>query len=134
MPSKPKLIYISNPDRKARKSKRSDLDEQSLIFGRPFEGGALRLDYAAHPSPFYPAGTGSGSGYFTILDTGQGIAHVDQVRFQIVASDDLSVLLEQFVSVDYTFGSTSVPEPATLGLVLTGLLGVATWRRRRLER
>jgi hypothetical protein len=108
-----------------------ELDEESHIFGRPFEGGALRLDYAAHPSPFYAAGTGSGTGFFTILDLGQGIAHVDQVRFQIFATDDFALLHEQFVSVDYTFGRASTPEPAALLMLCTGLLGIAECRRRR---
>jgi hypothetical protein len=107
-----------------------EVDEESLIFGRPFEDGALRPDYGAHPSPFYPAGMGSSSGFFTILDFGQGIAHVDQVRFQVVAPD-FSLLHELFVPVDYTFGSASTPEPTTLLLLFGGLLGTVERRRRR---
>jgi hypothetical protein len=108
-----------------------EVDEDSRIFGRPFEGGVLRLDYAAHGSPAYSTGMGSGSGFFTILDLGQGIAHVDQVRFQVVALD-FSVLHEEFVDVDYTFGSAAaVPEPASVVLLLTGLAGIAEHRRRR---
>jgi hypothetical protein len=108
-----------------------DVDENSRIFGRPFEGGVLRSDYAAHGSPLYLTGMGAGSGYFTILDSGHGIAHVDQVRFQVVALD-FSVLHEEFVDVDYTFGSAAaVPEPASVVLLLTGLAGIAEHRRRR---
>jgi hypothetical protein len=109
-----------------------EVDENSRIFGRPFEGGVPRIDYAAHPSPLYSIGMGSGSGFFTILDFGQGIAHVDQIRFQVVADDDSSVLHEEFVDVDYTFGSAAaVPEPASVVLLLTGLAGIAEHRRRR---
>lgn len=74
----------------------------------------------------------SGSGFFTILDLGQTTAHVDQVRFQILTADGFStVLLEQFVDVDYIFGRAAVFEPATLALLLASLAGFAALKRRK---
>jgi hypothetical protein len=107
------------------------VDEDSRIFGRPLTGGAPSFAWAAHPSPLYSMGSGSGSGFFTIQDAGQGIAHVDQVRFRVVADDDDALLYETFVDVDYTFGSAVIPEPASVVLLLTGLAGLAGYRRRR---
>jgi len=105
------------------------VDEESRIFGRPLTGGAPSFAWAGHPSPAY-TGSGSGTGFFTIQDVGQGIAHVDQVRFRVVATDDDALLYETFVDVDYTLGSAVIPEPASVVLLLTGLAVLTGYRRR----
>ena len=109
-----------------------DVSEDVRVFGRPFFEGELAFAYAAHGSPLYSMGQGSGGGYFTIGDGGQGVGYVDQVRFRITSADQSVILDEFFVSVDYTFGD--VPEPASLALLGTGLLGLAGVRRRRRRR
>jgi hypothetical protein len=50
------------------------------IFPRPFTGGALTSNYAASGSLLYPVGSGSGTGFFTIID---GAVKVDQIRIQM---------------------------------------------------
>ena len=73
---------------------------QVLIFARPFTAGNLSPNYAAHPSPYYPTGSGQGSGYFTI--TG-GDVTVDQIRFEVWTSDFSQKLMSFFVPVEYIF-------------------------------
>ncbi len=72
------------------------------IWARPMSGGAPTPNYAAHGSPLYPAGSGSGSGYFTI-STGNAI--VDSIRFQMWTPDESQLLLELFVPVNYRFSN-----------------------------
>jgi hypothetical protein len=105
-----------------------DVSEDARIFGRPLFEGVLRPDYLAHPSPLY-SGMGSGSGFFTIGDTGLPVAYVDEIRFQIFNADQSMLLHEIFVPVDFTFGA--VPEPASVSLLATGLLAAAGVRRLR---
>ena len=72
------------------------------IFARPFSGGSLTPNYAAHPSPLYPVGSGSGTGNFTIKS---GDAMVDQIRFQMYNADQSVMLLEFFIPIEYHFVS-----------------------------
>jgi len=75
------------------------------IFIRPFTNGALTPGYAAHGSPEYGAGGGTGSGDFTIAS---GQAVVDQIRIQMVsAADSSTVLFEAFLPVYYRFSGGS---------------------------
>ncbi len=75
--------------------------EPVRIFARPLTGNSLSPNYAAHGSPLYPAGNGSGSGSFTITS---GNVTVDGVRLQMVNADQSRVLVEEVVRVDYRFG------------------------------
>jgi hypothetical protein len=77
----------------------------TLIFVRPFSAGALAPNYAAHPSPYYPAGKGSGSAYFSITS---GDVIVDQLRFQLKSADQSRVLLEFFIPVEYHFSNHAI--------------------------
>jgi hypothetical protein len=104
-----------------------DLSQPGQIFGRPFFAGSLRTDYAAHPSSLYPAGTGSAGGFFTIVDVGQGVAVVDQVRLEILVQNQTVQSFVTFVPVNFTFGS--VPEPGAVVLLSLGLLSVMGLRR-----
>jgi hypothetical protein len=70
------------------------------IWARPFTNGALTPNYAAHGSPIYPAGSGSGSGFFTI--TSRTVV-VDQIRIQMWDADQTVLLFEAFLPVYYRF-------------------------------
>ncbi|HEX9091318.1 MAG TPA: hypothetical protein VF831_07500, partial [Anaerolineales bacterium] len=70
------------------------------IFARPFTNGALSPNYAAHPSPVYPPGSGPGTGYFTITS---GTVVVDQVRIQMWDPDQTVLLFEAFLPVYFRF-------------------------------
>ena len=89
----------------------------TVIFIRPFSAGSLTPNYSAHPSPIYPAGTGTGTGYFSIT---AGDAIVDHLRFQVLSSDQSRILLEFYVPVKYHFSSHSIydiqltPKPPAL--------------------
>jgi len=61
------------------------------IFIRPLTNGALTPNYAAHGSPLYPTGSGTGSGYFTISS---GNATVDTVWIRMFNADQSVVLFE----------------------------------------
>ena len=78
------------------------------IFIRPFSNGLLTTNYAAHPSPIYPVGSGSGTGFFTIMS---GDATVDQLRIQMLNADQGVLLLEFFIPVDYGFSSGADQNP-----------------------
>ena len=81
------------------------------IFARPFSSGSLTSNYAAHASPNYPVGSGSGTGYFTITS---GVAIVDQIRIRMYNDDQSVLLLEFFIPVEYHFGIiTDVDLPST---------------------
>jgi hypothetical protein len=70
------------------------------IWARPFSNGALTPNYAAHPSPLYPMGSGVGNGFFTIT-TGDVV--VDQIRFQINDSTGSTLLFEALLPVYLRF-------------------------------
>ena len=72
------------------------------IWARPFTNGALTPNYAAHGSPIYPIGGGSGSGFFTIYS---GPAVVDQIRIQMWDANQTVLLFEAFLPVYYRFRS-----------------------------
>lgn len=72
------------------------------IFARPFTNGALSPNYAAHASPVYATGGGSGSGSFTI-SAGQAV--VDQIRLQMWDASQTALLFEAFLPVYYRFRS-----------------------------
>lgn len=75
------------------------------IFARPMAGSALAPNYAAHPSPVYGQGTGSGTGYFTIMS---GDVTIDAVRFQVTNADQSVLILEFFVPVRFYYGSQAI--------------------------
>jgi hypothetical protein len=70
------------------------------IFLRPFSNGSLTPNYAAHGSPAYPSGAGSGTGSFTITGVQ---AVVDQVRVQMWNSAQTTLLFEAFLPVYFRF-------------------------------
>jgi hypothetical protein len=82
-------------------------DESSgvLIWGRPFTEGNLTPNYAAHGSPVYPSGSGSGDGNFTITS---GDVEVDQVRFKMAKSDQTATYVEFFTPSVFHFGNVSI--------------------------
>jgi hypothetical protein len=75
-----------------------------LIFPRPFSGDVLAPNYAASGSSLYPTGTGSAAGYFYI-SSGNGL--IDQMRFQMMNSDQSQTLLEFFVPVQFYYGNVA---------------------------
>jgi len=72
------------------------------IFARPMTAGALSANYAAHASPIYPLGSGSGSGSFTITS---GDLTVDAIRLQVYNPAQTVLLLEFYVPVKYVYSA-----------------------------
>jgi len=70
------------------------------IWGRPYTGDILTPHYAAHGSPIYLTGTGTGSGYFTITS---GKVTVNRIRFEIWDADQTVRLFRGFIPVNYQF-------------------------------
>ena len=70
------------------------------ISTRPFTNGSLPPDYGAHGSAIYPAGYGSGIGWFYIP---YGNVMVDEIRFQMYNADWSVLLLEFFIPVKYRY-------------------------------
>jgi hypothetical protein len=93
---------------------RSGDPDEIRVFIRPFTDGTLSPHYAAHMSSVYPAGIGSGTGWFTITS---GEVTVDLLRFQVTNADQSVLLSEFYIPVEYHFNSgTDVDSPpANLG-------------------
>lgn len=70
------------------------------IFARPMTGGVLTPYYAAHPSPLYPVGTGTGTGWFTIS---QGSQRVERIRLQVYTYNQSALLFETTIPVNYQY-------------------------------
>lgn len=90
------------------------------IFVRPVTAGTLTPGYAAHASPLYPAGSGSGTGYFNI--GAEGVV-VDHVRFQMYNADQSQLLMEFFVPVEFHISTHTIfdiqfspPSPTSIPL------------------
>lgn len=75
------------------------------IFARPFSGGDLTPNYAAHGSPLYPAGFGNGAGSFNITASE---AVVDHVRIQMKNADQSQLLYEELIPVNYHYSTHSI--------------------------
>jgi hypothetical protein len=80
-----------------------------LIFARPFSGGNLTPNYAAHASGLYPVGIGNGTGSFNIMS---GSTVVDHVRFQMKNADQSQVLFEIMVPVQYPYSDHVITDIA----------------------
>ena len=74
------------------------------IFFTPMTGGGSTPNYAVSPSPVYPVGHGSGTGFITVV-TGNVV--VDQVQIRITNHDQSELLLETYIPVDYRFSAHS---------------------------
>ncbi len=70
------------------------------IFARPFTGSALTPNYAACPSPLYPATSGTGTCTFTITT---GTVTVTRIRFQVWNATQTTLLFEAFIPVHFQF-------------------------------
>lgn len=70
------------------------------IFARPLTGGLATPNYAAHPSPLYPMGTGAAAGWFTINDVA---ATVTEIQIRMVSADQSVTLFDAKIPVSYQF-------------------------------
>ncbi|MCI0512868.1 hypothetical protein L0128_06620, partial [candidate division KSB1 bacterium] len=77
------------------------------IFARPFSGGSLTPNYAAHGSSLFPMGIGTGSGYFNIQN---GSTVVDHIRFQMTNADQSQILFEMMVPVQYPYSDHGITD------------------------
>lgn len=75
-------------------------DEPVYIWARPYTQGSPSPNYAASGSPLYPAGTGAGSGTFTITS---GEVTIDAIRFHVMDASMSTTLLTYFVPADIHF-------------------------------
>lgn len=74
------------------------------IFARPFTGGSLTPGYAASGSGLY-MGSGTASSSFTITS---GTVIVDEIRIEVYASDNTTLLRRMWVPVRFRFGNVGV--------------------------
>ncbi|MDJ0783592.1 MAG: BACON domain-containing protein, partial [Desulfosarcinaceae bacterium] len=70
------------------------------IFVEPYTRGAPTPNRVVSGSTLYPAGSGSGAGYFYIRNVA---TTVDQVRVWMTNADQSRVLFERFLSVSYVY-------------------------------
>jgi hypothetical protein len=75
------------------------------VFARPFFHGELCEGYGASGSPSHPEGTGSEDAVITFPS---GSADVDAIRFQVWTDDQVSLLNQFFVPVDFHWGSHGI--------------------------
>lgn len=74
------------------------------IFARPFTNGSLTPGYGASGSPLF---NGSGSAdVFYHISSGSGV--VDEIRFQILNSDQSELLKEFWVPVEFHYGEIGI--------------------------
>jgi hypothetical protein len=71
------------------------------IFVLPFTDDNPTPDFAVNPSPLYPAGSGSGSGFFRI---NSGDVTVDEIRVRMTSADQSLLYFEEFLPVHYQVG------------------------------
>jgi hypothetical protein len=84
------------------------------VFFLPYTGGSPTPNYAVSPSPLYPGGSGSGTGYITISS---GEVTVDELRVRMTSADQSTTHHEFRFPVEYLFRHQSAVEPATWGRV-----------------
>jgi hypothetical protein len=80
-------------------------DEDVRIWARPYTNGSPTPSYGASGSPIYPAGTGPGSGTFTVTS---GDVTVDEIYFHIMDAAMTETLAEFFVPCDIHFSGHPV--------------------------
>ena len=72
------------------------------ICARPFTDGALTPNYGAHGSGIYPVGSGSASGWFTIM-SGPLTTVVDHIRIQICNPTESRLVYQVQLPVQYQY-------------------------------
>jgi hypothetical protein len=91
------------------------------IYVRPYTHGAYTPTYAAHGSVGSPAGTGNGSGWFTITSQENT---VDSLAFLVYDAANTNLLLQYLVPGNFHFGSHKVTdisfEPTSPAFFTTG--------------
>ena len=87
---------------------KSGTPDDLLIFVRPFTNGSTTLWAMNSGSPLYPAGKGSGSGWFTVIN---GEVTVDTLRLRVTNTDETVEYLEVFYPVEYHFGDGTGIQP-----------------------
>ncbi len=71
------------------------------IFARPYTNGSLTPGYGANPSGLY-TGSGTATGWFTI---NSGAPVVDEIRIEVYASDNTTLLRRFWIPVRFRFGN-----------------------------
>ncbi len=73
-----------------------------LIFVVPYTKGSSTPGLIDSPSPYYPTGSSSGTGWFSVT---YGNTTVDQVRVYMMDSAKTKVLVDYYLDVQYHFGN-----------------------------
>ncbi len=89
-----------NQDLEVRFRYTTDRKDGVRIFVRPLTNGKETPHYAAHVSPLYPAGTGTGTGHFTIKSDA---AEVDAIEITMMTSDVTTTLFRVRIPVSFRF-------------------------------
>jgi hypothetical protein len=134
------LTYGADGTATLMKNTTYDLDSLDVVNYEIWSAGANLDPYGWDPGPGFEAGTGISSSFLYTVNVAGGVTFQPGVPMDIGRpiqtpvpdTSDLTFYYEKSGVVGDKFLGEVVPEPASAGLLLTGLLWLLRRRRRRL--